>query len=405
MAEPRCAVDDLSSPDTFVRGVPHEVFARLRREEPVAWRIGVDGHGFWSVTRHADVVAASRDTKTFSSALAGSLMPELTEEQLAEQRLLLVNMDPPGHTRYRQLVAKGFAPKVVGAMDHAVRRRASALVEQAMMTGELDFATDVAARLPLEVTCDLFGIPSTDHDLVLGWSNRLMASDDPELSVTPEAGAEAGAEAFGYFCALADERRGHPHDDLVTTLVEAEVDGERLSELEIGLFCILLLVGGNETTRHTIAHSALALVDHPDQRRRLLEDRSLFPSAVEEMLRFSSALLQFRRTAVSDTTIGGQRIAEGDRVILWYVSANRDDAVFVSPERFDVGRSPNPHLAFGGGGPHVCLGAHLARLQLRVLFEELLSRTQSMELAAPPVRLRSTLLNGVKHLPLRLTAA
>ncbi len=405
MGEPTLSADDLSSPDTFVAGVPYELFSRLRREEPVAWSADRTGCGFWSITRYADVVAVTRDVGTFSSAKGGTFLDELPEEQLAEQQLLLVNMDPPEHARYRSLVAAAFAPKSVAKMDQAIRQRVDSLVDQAVGFGDVDFVTDVAARLPLEVICDLMGISPTDHALMLAWSNRLMASNDPELNVTSADLVEAGAEALGYFCGLAEKRRRHPGEDLISRLVTAEVAGERLSELELGLFCILLLVGGNETTRNTIAHGALALAEHPEQRRRLREDPSLLPVAVDELLRYSSALLQFRRTATRDTTIGAQLIAEGDRVVLWYPSANRDESVFEAPDVFDVARNPNPHLAFGGGGPHVCLGAHLARLQLRILFDVLCRGVQSIDLAGPPIRLRSNFLNGIKHLPLRLTPA
>ena len=274
MVEAKQPVVDLSSPDTFVRGVPHAEFARLRRDDPVSWTVGQDGSKFWSVTRHADVVAVSRNTQTFSSALGGAFLAELSAEQLAEQRLLLINMDPPGHSRHRQLVARGFAPKAVAAMEDTIRHRAAALVGRAIEAGECDFVTEVAARLPLETSCDLTGIPQVDHDIVLGWSNQLMASDDPEFNVTPEATSAAGVEAFGYFSALAEERRSRPRDDLVTTLVLAMVQGEQLSDLEIGLFCILLLVGGNETTRNTIAHGALSLIEDPDQRQRVSQDWS-----------------------------------------------------------------------------------------------------------------------------------
>ena len=405
MGEPILSADDLSSPDTFVAAIPYELFSRLRREEPVAWSADHAGGGFWSITRHADVVAVTRDVGTFSSAKGGTFLDELPDEQLVEQRLLLVNMDPPAHSRYRTLVAAAFAPKSVAKMEQAVRQRVESLVNQAVGLGHIDFVTDVAARLPLEVICDLMGISPADHALMLAWSNRLMASDDPELNVTPADVVEAGAEAVGYFCGLAEERRRRPGGDLISTLVTAEVGGERLSELELGLFCILLLVGGNETTRNTIAHGILALAQHPEQRRRLREDPALLPVAVDELLRYSSALLQFRRTATRDTKIGSQRIAEGDRVVLWYPSANRDESVFEAPDAFDITRNPNPHLAFGGGGPHVCLGAHLARLQLRILFEALCREVQSIDLAGPPIRLRSNFLNGIKHLPLHLTPA
>jgi cholest-4-en-3-one 26-monooxygenase len=386
---------DLSSPDTFTAGVPHEVFAELRREAPVAWCAGQDGAGFWSVTRHADVSRVSRDPKRFSSGAYGTTPEEA-------QRLVLINMDPPQHTRYRQLVSQGFSPRAVDAMEPVVRSRAALLVEHLVETRELDFVTEVAARLPLQVICDLMGIPDSDQDLVLGWSNRLIASDDPEFNETPAAVDEAQAAAFGYFCGLAEERRRRPGDDLITRLVTAEVDGSKLSELEIGLFGILLLIGGNETTRNSLAHGLVALVEHPDERRRLAEQPELFPAATDEILRHSSALMQFTRIATSDTDVAGVPIAEGDQLRLWYVSANRDEAVFAEPDAFRVARERSPILTFGGGGPHICLGASLARLEIRVMFEELLPHLDAVELTAPPVRLRSNFLNGVKHLPVAL---
>ncbi len=393
---------DLSSPDTFISDVPHSYFAHLRSEEPVAWCAESDGgSGFWSVTRYTDVALTSRNTSTFSSAKGGSFIADLAEEQLAQQRLLLINMDPPAHARYRQLVTKGFTPKSVTLMERTVRERARALLDNTLRHDPCDVVAELAAQLPLQIICDLLGVPESDHAQVLVWSNQLMAGNDTEYNAEPGAVDQAGAEAFSYFHALAEDRRARPSDDLITTLVEAELEGEHLSELEVGLFCVLLLVGGNETTRTTIAHGVLALAEHPNERQRLSADLSLVTSGVEEMLRYGSALMSFRRTATTNTIIGNQAIAEGDKVILWYVSANRDDTVFHEPDVFDVTRIPNPHLAFGGGGPHVCLGASLARMQLRVLFEELLGRVEDIELVGKPVRLRSNFLNGLKHLSVR----
>jgi cholest-4-en-3-one 26-monooxygenase len=385
-------IDALTSPDTFVAGVPYELFARLRRDAPVALTRSPEGQTFWSVTRYEDVMSASRDPKTFSS-----------NPQPSAENPVLINMDPPGHTRYRQLVSSGFSPRTVAAMEPGIRRRASVLIERALDREDVDFVTDVAARLPLEVICDLMGIPAADHDLVLSWSNRLVASDDPEYQVISENRESAQADAFSYFVALANDRRQQPKDDLVTTLVEAEIDGGRLSELELALFCILLLIGGNETTRNTLSHSILLLVEHPDARLQLSREPGLWPAAVEEMLRHSSALMQFTRRATKETEIAGQRIAAGDLLALWYCSANRDEQAYDTPDRFDVGRTaPKPAVTFGGGGPHICLGASLARLEIRLLLEELLSRAGDIVLRSPPVRLRSNFINGVKHLPLRM---
>jgi cholest-4-en-3-one 26-monooxygenase len=390
--EPEVDIDDLTSPDTFVTGVPYDLFAQLRRDAPVARTCGLDGQSFWSVTRYEDVVRISRDPKTFSS-----------NPQPSAENPVLINMDPPAHTRYRQLVSTGFSPRTVAAMEDGIRRRASQLVERALVQEQVDFVTDVAARLPLQVICDLMGIPAEDHDLVLNWSNRLVASDDAEYHVLPESRERAQADAFAYFVALANDRRSHPRDDLVSNLVQAEIDGEHLSEVELGLFAILLLLGGNETTRNTLAHSVIALAEHPDARLRLARDPALWPGAVEEMLRHSSALMQFTRRATTDTEIAGQQIAADDVLALWYSSANRDEHVFTLPDRFDVGRvAAKPIVTLGGGGPHICLGASLARLEIRVLLQELLARTSDIQITSPPIRLRSSFINGIKHLPLRM---
>jgi cholest-4-en-3-one 26-monooxygenase len=393
--QPWPLAEDISSPDTFVRGVPYEIFAELRKNAPVAWCVGEDGAGFWSVTRHADVSAVSRDPKRFSSGAYGTTPEEA-------QLLVLINMDPPAHTRYRQLVSKGFSPRAVQAMEPVVRERAKRLVARLLESGDVDFVTDVAAHLPLQVICDLMGIPDEDQPMVLRWSNRLIASDDPELNETPAAVDEAQAAAFGYFLELAAQRRGQPGDDLISILVHAELDGTQLTELELGLFCILLLIGGNETTRNTLAHGLLALIEHPEELARLVERPELSELAADEILRHSSALMQFTRIATTDTSIAGVPIAEGDQLRLWYASANRDESVFDAPERFHVRRDPNPLLTFGGGGPHICLGSSLARLQVRVMFEELLPHIGAMELTGPPARLRSNFVNGIKHLPLRM---
>jgi cholest-4-en-3-one 26-monooxygenase len=255
------------------------------------------------------------------------------------------------------------------------------------------------------------GVPHEDRHLVFDWSNRMIGSEDPEYAAgadgrtSAERGVEASTELYAYAHELAAQKRASPKDDIISVLLQAELNGDKLNELEFDLFFMLLAVAGNETTRNLIAHGMLALIEHPDQRDRLLRDPSLLSSGVEEMLRWGTPVMHFRRTAQRDTEIRGPRVAEGQKVVIWYLSANRDEAVFVDPYRFDVGRSPNEHVAFGGGGPHFCLGANLARLEIRVVFEELLRRLPDMELAGPVERLRSNFINGIKHMPIAFSEA
>jgi cholest-4-en-3-one 26-monooxygenase len=396
---------DLVDRDNYVKGVPHEMFEVLRREAPVYWHEEPDGPGFWALTRYDDVVTVNRDNELFSSARRSALLMEQDEESLAQQRLMMLNMDPPMHTRYRLLVNKGFTPRMVGKIEERARHYVNAIIDNVSEKGECDFVTDIAAELPLQVIAEIMGVPQQDRHLVFDWSNRMIGADDPEYSETREAAFEASAELYAYANKLASEKRANPDDDIISVLLQAEVDGDRLTELEFDLFFLLLTVAGNETTRNLIAHAQLALMEHPDQRAKLLAHPALLPSAVEEMLRWGSPVMHFRRTAQRDTEIRGQRIAEGDKVVIFYISANRDEAVFENPNVFDVERSPNEHVAFGGGGPHFCLGANLAKLEIRLMFEELLRRMPDMELSGPVQRLRSNFINGIKHLPVSFTPA
>jgi cholest-4-en-3-one 26-monooxygenase len=394
---------DLSNPDSFVAGVPHETFRRLRAEAPVYWHPdAVHGGGFWAVTRHADVWKVSLDQKTFSSARGSALLPPYPEEQLVPQRELMLNMDPPRHTKYRRLVNLGFSPKILNRTEQQVRERARRIVDAVASRGTCDFVTEVAAELPLQVIVEMLGVPSEDRHRFFEWSNTMVGIDDPEYATSKEEGQVAMMQLFAYANALAEERRRCPREDLTSVLLQAEVDGERLTESQYDSFVMLLSVAGNETTRNLIAGGMLALIEHPEQRARVLADRSLLPTMVEEMLRWVSPVMVFRRTAQSDCEIAAQPIREGDRVTIWYASANRDEEVFTDAHRFDVGRTPNDHLGFGIG-PHFCLGAHLARLEIRIMFEELLRRLPDIELAGPVERLRSNFLNGIKHMPVRFT--
>src|SRR5215472_16111732 len=396
---------ELFDPDAYAEGVPHETFARLRREAPVYRHEQPGAPPFWAVTRYRDIVAVSRDWATYSSERRGALLMEMSEEVLATQRLMMLNMDPPRHTKLRSLVNKGFTPRMIAILTEPVRRVCDEIVGAVAGRGRCDFVTEIAAELPLQVIAELIGIPQADRHQVFEWSNTMVGSADPEWRGSAEDAQNAAMSMYAYANELALQRKDSPRDDLVSVLMRAEVDGEQLTEMEFDLFFLLLAVAGNETTRNLISGGMLALIQHPDQRRRLLDDRSLLDTAVEEMLRWVTPVMQFQRTAQRDTEIAGVPIAEGERVGLFYVSANRDEAVFEHPDRFDVGRAPNEHLAFGGGGPHFCLGNNLARLEIRTVFDVLLDRLPDVELDGPPRKLRSNFLNGLKSMPVRFTPA
>jgi cholest-4-en-3-one 26-monooxygenase len=324
---------------------------------------------------------------------------------LAMIRMMMLNMDPPQHTRYRRLVSTGFTPKIVRQLEPHVRERTSRIVDAVAAKGSCDFVTEIAAQLPLGVICDLIGVPEEAHQQIFDWSNRLIGFDDPEYATTMEQGQAAAAQMFMYAHSLAAERKLEPKADVISILLEAEIEGEKLSDPEFDAFFMLLAVAGNETTRNLISGGMLALIEHPEQRARLMADPALMPTAVEEMLRWVSPLIYFRRTLQRDASVGGVEMREGEKVAMYYPSANRDESIFERADEFDVARSPNPHLAFGGGGPHFCLGASLARLEIRCMFEELMQRLPDIELAGPVQRLRSNFINGIKHMPVRYTPA
>lgn len=392
------AIDpQLYNPDTFVAAVPHDIFARLRREAPVFRQAAPNGTSFWVLTKYHDIVAVSTDNATFSSAKGTNI-----EEMQGGTDLMIVNLDPPRHTKLRNLVSKGFTPRMVRELERHVRDITTRIIDNVAKRGECDFVTDVAAELPLQVIAELIGVPLEDRHLVFQWSNQMIGLEDPEYGNSMEVATQAAAEMFAYAEKLANERRRSPHDDLVTVLIGAEVEGEQLTPLEFNVFFMLLAVAGNETTRNLISGGMLGLFEHPDQHARLLEDPALIPTAVEEMLRWVTPVMYFRRTTTRDVEIRGQQIPAGEKVTIWYISGNRDEEVF-GPERFDIGRDPNPHLGFGGGGAHFCLGASLARLEIRIMFEELLRRLPDIQLAGPVARLRSNFISGIKHMPVRFT--
>lgn len=398
--------------DRFQEGVPHDWFTALRHEAPVFWHEGDDtvhvmqggGGPFWAVTGYDDVVTVNRDNATFSSAERLVFMWDPDPDNLEQQRLLMLNMDPPLHTRYRRLINKGFTPKMVSELESTMRKRTRDIIDRVAERGECDFVVDVASELPLQVIADLMGVPQDDRHKLFDWSNRMIGGEDPEYGISEEMRQQASMELYAYASQLAEAKRAEPKEDLISVLTHAEVDGEQLTGLEIDLFFLLLSVAGNETTRNLISHGLVALLEHPDQLEHLRAHRNLVPSAVEEMLRWASPVMHFRRTATRDVELGGQQIKAGDKVVVWYISANRDETVFQDPFTFDVARSPNEHVAFGGGGPHFCLGANLARMEINVMFDEVLDRMHDMELTAPVSRLRSNFINGLKHIPLKFTA-
>jgi cholest-4-en-3-one 26-monooxygenase len=402
LSQPFPAGVDLSDPETFVAGVPHDAFRRLRRENPVSWQPEKNGTGFWSITKYDDLQRCSRNHRVFSSGRKGCFMFDSPPDDLERMQLMMVNMDPPRHTKLRGIVNKGFTPVRMKALEPHVREVCKKIVDNVARRGECDFVTQIAAELPLQVIAELLGVPLEERQMVFDWSNRLIGFDDPEFQTSMEDGKIAAAEMYVYANQLAATRRQRPLDDLTSVLMDAEVEGEKLSELEFDLFFLLLAVAGNETTRNLISGGMLKLIENPREYARLVADRSLVPTAVEEMLRMVSPVMHFRRTATQDIEVGGRHFREGDKVIFWYVSANRDEDVFADPDRFDAARTPNDHLAFGIG-QHFCLGANLARLEIRIMFEELLGRLGDIELAGPLRRLRSNFINGIKSMPVRFT--
>jgi cholest-4-en-3-one 26-monooxygenase len=401
---------DLSDSANFVDGVPYEWFAELRRQG-VVWMDEPDvvppgrepGPGFWAVTRYPDVVAVNRDFEHFSSASKAVFLWDTPPDQLAQQQLMMLNMDPPLHTRYRRLVNKGFTPRMVSQLEEHIHQTADEIIDSVIEKGTADFVVDLVSELPLIVIAELLGVPREDRHRVFDWSNRMIGSEDTEFSVSADRAAEAAMELYAYAADLYAKKRLDPHADLMSVLTNVEVEGERLTDLDLELFFLLLSVAGNETTRNLMGGGMQAFFDHPDQWQRLRADRSLLPTAVEEMLRFVTPVMNFRRQTTSEVVIGDQKVGPDEKVVFFHISANRDETVFEDPNRFDVGRDPNPHIAFGGGGPHFCLGANLARMEIRVMFEHLLDRMPDLAQAGPAERLQSNFINGIKHLPVEFT--
>ena len=408
---------DVASPKVYAEGVPHETFAALRAHDPVHWHPwpGTRG-GFWLLSKHADVVAVGKEPEAFSSQL-GHIALEDREPDALAARQSLIETDPPEHTRLRKLVSYAFTRSKVKEYEDYTRTIARDLLDRAIAQGEFDFVTEISEPLPITVLISILGLPKEDAPLLIELTSEMAAATDPDYRPDPAKyptdvdprllpfGTPASWHVFEYGRKIGEERRTHPTDDLVSRLVHAEVDGERLTDTEYSNFFELFIFAGNETTRTGISQGTLALMEHPEEFERLAADPSLMPTAVDEILRYGTPIIYFRRTATRDTEIRGVPVRAGDRVALWYLAANFDDEVFADPHRFDVGRQPNPHVTFGRGGPHFCLGSFLARLEIRVLLEEILTRKVRFELTGPPVRLSSNFVNGFKSLPVRVVNA
>jgi len=397
-------------PQVFARGVPHEALRTLRDRAPVSWqdepavRDWPSGPGFWAVTRHADVKHVLRTPEVFSSSLGATQIRDPEPGDLAFIRRMILNMDAPEHNRLRKVVAAVFTRRRLERSAGQIAERARALLGAVEAAGHCDLPAEVTDDFPLLNLADLLGVPAEDRGLLLRWTNRVIGYQDPEHAdevvrdaegkpVNPRSPA-ALADMFAYARQLAAHKRAHPGDDLMTALVDASLDG---AELE--MFFFLVVIAGNDTVRSALPGGVLALAEHPGEYRRLRSSPELLESAVEEMLRWHPPVLTFRRTASRDTELAGVKIREGDKVVVYHVSANYDERVFPDPFRFDITRAPNDHLAFGQG-PHLCLGAHFGRLQMRLFFREFL-RLPEVTLAAPPTRLTSNFINGLTHLPLR----
>ena len=414
---------DLFDPRRYAaEGIPYGDLARLRTEAPVAWHPEPaildwpQGPGFWAVTRFDDVSHVSRRPELFSSSLGATQLRDPDPQDLPHIRRMMLNMDPPEHTRLRKLVNTGFTPRRLRTMEPIIRAYATEVVDRVAPNGACDFAEEIAGDFPLLTLSEIMGVPRSDRRLLYDWTNRIIGYQDPTLAEVErdEAGrpihprsprSSTLREMFAYAHELARHKRARPADDLISTLVHAEVDGERITDAELEMMFFLFTVAGNDTTHSALPGGMLALLDHPDALRRLRSDLSMLPRAIEEMLRYAPPVIHFRRTAIVDTELGGERIAAGDKVVVFYPSANRDEAAVSDPDRFDIDRRPGPnHLTFGFG-PHVCLGSALARTQLRVMFTELLTRLPDLELDGPVERLQSNFINGIRRMPVRFTPA
>ena len=408
---------DLGDPGFWARPLEERegAFAVLRAEKPVPFMREREipnvpipsGPGYWSLTRHADVLEASRTPEVYCSGKGATSIADLPP-QFNEFFGGMINMDDPRHGEQRRIVSRGFTPRALSKLEVDVERRADAVIDRVIERGECDFVADIAAPLPLEIICDMMGIPESQLQMVFERTNVILGLGDPEFVTEGEAlipqALSAGSDLAALMNEMAEDRRKNPKEDLTTALLNADLEDGALSKEDLASFFVLLVVAGNETTRNAISHGMKALCDPPAQRRRWMEDfDGLARTAVEEIVRWASPVIHMRRTCTRDTVLGGQPMRAGDKVVLWYSSANRDEKVFADPHRFDLGRTPNEHVGFGGPGPHFCLGANLARREIRIMFERILRRLPDLEITGPPERLQSNFINGIKRMPCAFT--
>jgi cytochrome P450 len=394
---------DLMDEDLYIDGPPHDLFARMRAEAPVMRCTTGDGIEFWSVTKAEDIAAISKDPATFSSERRGVFIDENQPMPVDVLNQVILGMDPPRHLKYRGIVQKAFTPRIIAMQEEQIRARVDDLIDSICERGECDLVKELSIELPLQVIAEMLGVPQDERQKLFEWTMQIEESvGNPEVS-----GVEALGQIGLYLAGKIAERRANPGgaDDLATALIDAEVDGERLDDFEIAAMFGLLMFAGNDTTRNTISGGTLALIEHPDQRQRLIDDPSLIDSgtAVEEILRWVTPVMWFKRTPTVDTEIRGVPVKADDRVVIWYASGSRDEAAVPDPMRFDVTRAKVDHQAFGGGGRHFCLGSPLARLELKHVFPQILTRLPDMELAGPVGRTRSNWVNGFTELPVRFT--
>ena len=404
----------MSDPEFWLapREIREGAFRTLRNEQPVSWWDEWEfpgsplpkGPGYWSLTRHEDIWHVSRNPELFCSGRGVNIgdMPQ----EIGEFFGSMINMDDPRHFRLRSIVSRGFTPKEIARVEEYVKLKATAVVDRMLERfpdRECDFVHEVAALLPLQIICEMMGIPPEDEEQIFNWTNIILGVGDPEFASTFEELIAAGMGIFQYAQALGEDRLAHPREDLTSVMMHAEVDGERLSAQEFGSFFILLVVAGNETTRNAISHGMQLLTQHPDQRQLWWDNWDTHTrTAVDEIVRYSTPVIHFRRTATEDTVVGGQKIEAGQKLVMWYCSANRDEAVFDDPFRFDVTRTMQPaQVGFGAGGPHFCLGANLARREIAVMFDELRRRMPTFEVTSEPDYLQSAFINGIKRMRCR----
>jgi cholest-4-en-3-one 26-monooxygenase len=393
---------DFTDPDVYAKGVPRSEFAELRKTAPVWWnpqppnKGGFADEGYWVVSKHADVKEVSRDSKVYST-YENTAIPRFADDMERETvemlRHLLINKDAPAHTKLRKLISRGFTPRAIESMRETIAARAQKIVTDAAKNDQGDFVNQVASELPLQAIAELIGVPQSDRGKIFDWSNQMMGYDDPQYAAESTT---ASAELLGYAYNLAEERRQCPANDILTTLIEADIDGDQISSEDFGFFVLMLAVAGNETTRNAITHGMIAFMENPEQWELYKKERPA--TTADEIVRYSTPVVAFQRTALSDTEIRGQKIKKGDRVAMFYASANFDEEVFENPMTFDITRDPNPHLGFGGTGEHFCMGANLARMEIDLIFGAIADHMPDITMLKKPERLRSGWINGIKEL-------